>query len=200
MIFPLRLGLSCHRMIDVSGEEKIMSTPGPATPVKPVVSMLLAREDLGPALVKRLAEYLGPPDLVGPWWPFEATAYYTSEMGPTLGRRLVSFLHLADPAHLASWKVFTNELEQAFSLGERRLANLDPGYVARERLVLATGKNFSHRIYLDHGIYGDLTLVYSQGSFRPLPWSYPDYARGELPALLTLVRQKYLWQLKAMAD
>jgi len=160
--------------------------------------MLLARADLGAALVEHLAEYFGPPDLVGPWWPFDATAYYTSEMGPDLGRRLVSFLHLADPARLAAWKVFTNELEQAFSLGERRLVNLDPGYVARERLVLATGKNYSHRIYLDHGIYGDLTLVYSQGSFRPLPWSYPDYSRGELPALLTSVRQKYLWQLEAM--
>jgi hypothetical protein len=177
-----------------------MSTPGPATPVKPVVSMLLPREDLGPPLVGRLAEYFGPPDLVGPWRPFDVTAYYASEMGPNLGRRLVAFLHLADPAHLAAWKMFTNELEQAFSLGERRLANLDPGYVAKGRLVLATGKNYSHRIYLDHGIYGDLTLVYGQGSFRPLPWSYPDYSEGELPALLELVRQKYLWQLKAMAE
>ena len=176
-----------------------MSAPGPATPVKPVVSMLLAREDLGPALVQRLAGYFGPPDLVGPWWPFDTTAYYAPEMGPNLGRRLVSFLHLADPARLADWKVFTNTLEQAFSLGERRLANLDPGYVARERLVLATGKNFPHRIYLDQGIYGDLTLIFGRGNWRPLPWSYPDYAQGELPALLELVRRKYLWQLKAMA-
>jgi hypothetical protein len=162
--------------------------------------MLLAREDLGPALVARLAEYFGPPDLVGPWWPFDATAYYTSEMGPNLGRRLVSFVHLAAPARLGAWKVFTNELEQAFSLGARRLANLDPGYLARERLVLATGKNYSHRIYLDQGIYADLTLIYGQGGFRTLPWSYPDYAQGEMPALLELVRQKYLWQLEAMAD
>jgi hypothetical protein len=71
--------------------------------------------------------------------------------------------------------------------------------VARERLVLATGKNFPHRIYLDHGIYGDLTLVFGQGRWQSLPWSYPDYAQGELPALLEMVRRKYLWQLKAMA-
>ncbi|MFA5109861.1 MAG: DUF4416 family protein [Desulfobaccales bacterium] len=177
-----------------------MSRPGPPTPVKPMVSMLLAREDLGPPVIARLAGYFGPPDLVGPWWPFDATSYYAPEMGPNLGRRLVSFLHLADPARVADWKVFTNEVERAFSLGERRLANLDPGYVTRERLVLATGKNFTHRIYLDHGIYGDLTLIYGQGSFRPLPWSYPDYARGELPALLGSVRRKYLWQLKAVTD
>ncbi len=177
-----------------------MSAPGPATPVKPVVSMLLAREDLAPALVARLTGYLGPPDLVGPWWPFDATAYYAPEMGPNLGRLLVSFVHLAEPARLTDWKAFTNELEQAFSLGGRRLANLDPGYVSRERLVLATGKNFTHRIYLDHGIYGDLTLIFGRGNWRPLPWSYADYAQGKLPALLGLVRQKYLWQLKAMGS
>ncbi len=43
-------------------------------------------------------------------------------------------------------------------------------------------------------------MFYGQGSFQALPWSYPDYAKGELPALLGLVRQKYLWQLKAMAE
>lgn len=176
-----------------------MSTPGPAMPVNPVVSMILARQDLGPVLVARLAEFFGPPDLVGPWWPFDTTTYYAPEMGPNLGRRLVAFLHLADPARLPAWKAVSHEVEHAFSLGGRRLANLDPGYVAKERVVLATGKNYSHRIYLDQGIYGDLTLIYRQGSFRALPWTYPDYAQGDLPALLGQVRQKYLWQLKALA-
>jgi hypothetical protein len=177
-----------------------MSQPGPMLPVKPVVSLLLARQDLIPAVVERLAGHFGPPDLVGPWWPFTYTDYYTPEMGPGLGRLLVSFLHLADPAQLANWKVLTNEIEARLSLGGRRVVNLDPGYVAKERLVLATGKNFSHRIYLDHGIFGDLTLIYSQGAFQTQPWTFPDYARGPLPELLLRVRQKYLWQIKGFAD
>jgi hypothetical protein len=177
-----------------------MSQPSSALPVKPVVSLLLAREDLGPAVVARLSEFFGPPDLMGPWWPFNETDYYTPEMGPDLGRRLVSFLHLADPAQLASWKVFTNGLERALALGGRRVVNLDPGYLAKERLVLATGKNYSHRLYLGQGIYGDLTLLYGGGKLGPLPWSFPDYAGGEMPALLEAVRRKYLWQLKVMAE
>jgi hypothetical protein len=176
-----------------------MSQPVPAIPVKPVVSMILAREDLGPAAVERLSRYFGAPDLVGPWWPFEATTYYEQEMGPGLGRRLVSFLNLADPGCLPDWKVFTNTIETAYTLGGRRLVNLDPGYVARERVVLATGKNYSHRIYLGRGIYADLTLICGQGGFGRLPWSYPDYAQGKLPDLLAQVRTKYLWQLKAIS-
>ncbi len=175
-----------------------MSLPGPILPVKPVVSMLLARQDLIPAVVQRLSRHFGPPDLVGPFWPFTCTDYYTQEMGPGLERLLVSFLHLADPAQLANWKVFTNQIEDRFSLGGRRVVNLDPGYVAKERLILATGKNFSHRVYLGHGIFGDLTLVFGKQAFKPLPWTFPDYARGPLPELLLRVRKKYLWQLKVL--
>jgi len=167
--------------------------------VKPVASVIMAREDLTEPVLRHLAGYFGPVDLVGPFWPFTATNYYAREMGEALGRRLMSFLHLASPAHLPDWKVFTNLLEERFSLGGRRLVNLDPGYVARERLVLATGKNYAHRIYLNQGIYGDLTLLFGQGGFQALAWTYPDYARGILPELLTLVRQKYLWQLKQLA-
>ncbi|MBM4275446.1 MAG: DUF4416 family protein [Deltaproteobacteria bacterium] len=174
-----------------------MSQPGLPLPVKPVVSLILARDDLAPAVMARLKDYFGPPDLVGPWWNFTATDYYDAEMGVDLGRRLISFLHLADPGRLAQWKAFTNEVESDLTLGGRRLVNLDPGYVTRERLVLATGKNYTHRIYLDQGIFGDLTLIYSRGSYKPLSWSYPDYAEGALPELLGLVRRKYLWQLRA---
>lgn len=177
-----------------------MSEPRPPQPVKPIASLIMARRDLGGAVMRRLAEYFGPPDLVSPWRPFTATAYYNREMGPHLDRRVASFLHLADPAHLARWKRFTNSVEKNLSLGGRRLVNLDIGYVARERLVLATGKNYTHRLYLEQGIYGDLTLVYSQDLFQPLPWSYPDYAAEEMLALLALIRRKYLWQLKSLTS
>ncbi len=176
-----------------------MSTPAVPPAVKPVASLILAREDLTGPVLRRLATYWGPVDLVGPLWPFTATDYYSREMGGGLWRCLASFLHLASAAHLADWKVRTNLLEKHFSLGGRRLVNLDPGYVARERLVLATGKNYAHRIYLGQGIFGDLTLLAGRGGFEALGWTYPDYAAGPLPEFLALVRRKYLWQLKQLA-
>jgi hypothetical protein len=177
-----------------------MSTPAAPLAVKPVASLILAREDLTGPVLRRLATYWGPVDLVGPLWPFTATDYYTREMGGDLRRCLASFLHLVSAAHLSDWKVFTNRLEKRFSLGGRRLVNLDPGYVTRERLVLATGKNYAHRLYLNQGIYGDLTLLAKQGGFQALTWSYPDYAEGPVPEFLALVRQKYLWQLKQLKN
>jgi hypothetical protein len=66
-----------------------------------------------------------------------------------------------------------------------------------ERFVLATGKNFSHRIYLGQGIYADLTLIYRHGEFQALPWTYPDYADQPLRRFLLSVRGKYARDLKA---
>jgi len=176
-----------------------MSTPAEPLAVKPVASLILAREDLVGPVLRQLAGCLGPVDLVGPLWSFTSTDYYAREMGGGLWRCLASFLHLAGAAQLADWKLFTNLLEKRWTLEGRRLVNLDPGYVARERLVLATAKNYAHRIYLGQGIYGDLTLLAGPGGFQALSWSYPDYASGTLPELLALVRRKYLWQLKQLA-
>lgn len=175
-----------------------MSLPAVPLAVKPLVSLILARDDLVEPVLQRLVPYFGPVDLVGPLWPFSLTDYYAPEMGEGLWRGLASFLHLADGAHLPAWKQFTNAVEQALALGGRRLVNLDPGYVARERLVLATGKNYAHRIYLGQGIYGDLTLLAGRHGFYALSWSYPDYAQEPLRELLNLVRRKYLWQLKEL--
>jgi hypothetical protein len=177
-----------------------MSIPGKPLPVKPLISILCAQKELAAELLAELTEWFGPTDIVSPWLPFTHTDYYAPEMGAVLWRRLTAFLHLADPSALPEWKLFTNDLERRFSLGARRLVNIDPGYLTRERLVLATGKNYVHRLYLDHGIYGDLTLIYQNRRFQPLPWTYPDYASPPLLEFLALVRKKYLWQLRTLAN
>jgi hypothetical protein len=69
--------------------------------------------------------------------------------------------------------------------------NIDPGYLLHERFVLASGKNFSHRIYICRGIYADMTLNYQKGNFQKLPWTYPDYADGPILSFLRQVRLKY---------
>jgi len=93
----------------------------------------------------------------------------------------------------------TNRLEGEYAKDGRRRVNIDPGYLLLERLVLASGKNFSHRIYLDNGIYADLTLIYQHGGFQKLPWTYPDYADQPMLAFLQQVRRKYALDLKQAA-
>jgi hypothetical protein len=136
-------------------------------------------------------------DLVGPIaertevFPFRQSDYYRPEMGGGLGRYLLLFEPLLDRATLAEVKLGTNAIEQALSREGRRTVNVDPGYLALEHVVLATTKGYSHRIYLGRGIFADLTLLFENGSYRAMKWTYPDYGGDRLVALLNGWRERY---------
>jgi hypothetical protein len=94
------------------------------------------------------------------------------------------------------WK--TNDLENKESQGGKRKINIDPGYVALERLVLTTGKNYTHRIYLSRGIYADLTLIFQRGGFSPLAWTYKDYGDPEIIDYFNEIRERYKKQIRGL--
>ena len=174
-----------------------MSIPQPPRPAKLVIGLLLGRKDPFPDVAAELEIAFGGPDLVSPWMPFDYTTYYEKEMGAGLLRRVLAFRTLIAQDRLAEIKLATNAMEQARAVGGRRRVNIDPGYLLLERFVLATGKNYSHRIYLGQGIYADLTLIYHHGSFHALPWTYPDYADPPLRRFLLAVRGKYALDINA---
>jgi hypothetical protein len=109
---------------------------------------------------------------------------------------MLAFKPLVEQDRLAEIKLATNAMEQACVVDGRRRVNIDPGYLLLERFVLATGKNYSHRIHIGRGIYADLTLIYRRGGYQPLPWTYPDYADQPLRLFLLAVRRKYAVDLE----
>jgi len=144
----------------------------------------------------RLQEAFGPIDVHSDVLDFRYTDYYREEMGEKLVRQFVSFRRLIDPGELAGIKLRAVEIERALSAGggedRRRLVNLDPGYVTASKLVLATTKNFSHRIYLGRGIYAEVTLNFARRGFRFFAWTYPDFKSGDYDAFLLEVRRRYM--------
>jgi hypothetical protein len=73
-----------------------------------------------------------------------------------------------------------------------RPLNVDPGYLTRASLVLASTKDRAHRVYLGSGVFGEVTLLYERGAFRPLPWTYPDFRSERYLAFLAEVRAALL--------
>ena len=173
-----------------------MSLPQPPQPAKLVISLFMKEKSFIDPAAKDLTDTCGPIDMVSPWFPFDFTRYYEPEMGVPLFRRFLVFKTLIEQNALSEIKTVTNTLEQRYSKQGKRMVNMDPGYLLRERFVLASGKNFAHRIYLDKGIYADLTLVYIRGQFQKLPWTYPDYADKNILTYLESVRTKYVSDLK----
>jgi len=151
---------------------------------------------LQPAL-KALSEHFGKIDIQTQPIDFTFTKYYNTEMGEDIKRLWVSFENLILPDELAQIKLTANNIEEAFSSNSRRHVNVDPGYITPANVVLASTKNFSHRIYLSDGIYGEVTLMYQHEDYIKLAWSYPDYSSSHGKTFLLECRKILMPQLKS---
>ena len=146
-------------------------------------------EDLDRVLAS-LAETFGSVDLRSPVFDFDFTAYYGEEMGERLKKCFVSFRESIDPGALAGIKRKTNALEDRWRVEGKRRVNLDPGYVAGGKVILASTKDYAHRIYIGEGMYGDNQLRFMQGRFLPSVWTYPDYQTDLAFSFLKKVRKQ----------
>ncbi len=158
---------------------------------KLIVGLLAARTQWLDDARAMLEALYGSVDIAGEVIPFTFTDYYRSEMGPALLRQFLAFDRLITPDELAPIKKRTNQLED--ELAERftdapRPVNIDPGYVELAKLVLASAKDFAHRIYLADGIYAEVTMQYHSGKWESLPWTFPDYGSGRYDAFLNAAR------------
>ena len=133
----------------------------------------------------------GPIDFLSEGRAFDFTHYYEKEMGRSLTRRWAAFKNLVPQQDLPEIKWQALELEKQWCTERGRRLNIDPGFITAERLVLSTGKNYSHRIYLARGIFADLTLLFHNGSYQPLPWTYPDYRDEASLRMFNKIREKY---------
>jgi hypothetical protein len=154
------------------------------------------------AVEMNLVAILGAIDARSQTFAWTVSKFYEAEMGPGLLRRFVSFAPLISPEKVADVKLATQQIEDKYRstlphLPGRRI-NLDPGYVEAGKVVLASTKNASQRIYLRCGIFAEPTLLYYDGFFHGASYTYPDYLWPETLSFLTSLRSLYLDQLKQL--
>ncbi len=147
-----------------------------------------------------LIRNFGPIDFESAPMDFRSTAYYNEEFGENLKRTFISFAKLARPEGIARAKLVTNALEARLSLSGKRRVNIDPGYVDLSKLVLLTTKDYSHRIHLSKGIYGEVTLYYREGTFRAWEWTYPDYRTQGYIDIFNTIRALYRGGIRSDVD
>jgi len=163
-------------------------------PVKLIVGILASSPSCLSCAVQHLESAFGATDLVSDIWPFTYTRYYENEMGPDILRQFLSFADLVDPGELAQIKHRTNALERDLAQSPKpafpRPVNLDPGIVETSKLILASTKNFSHRIYIGDRIYAEVTLSYQKGDWIIYPYTFPDYRQPTYHGFLSSVRER----------
>jgi len=145
-----------------------------------------------------LEDRFGKIEIISAIYDFSFTKYYFKEMGGDLKKQILSFKKLYPPDILPNFKLITNEIEDEFTVNEKRKINLDPGYLSAGKVVLATTKNFDHRIYLGKGIYGDVQLRYRGNKFHTNSWTYPDYRDMKVIEFLARLRKKYMKEFEKL--
>lgn len=143
----------------------------------------------------RLEQLLSPIDSKSIVYPFNFTTYYETEMGKGLRKQMISFKELLPAEVLVDLKISTNAIEDEFRKTHGRTVNIDPGYICSAKLILATTKDYDHRVYLNRGIFADVHLRFRNGHFQTNPWTYPDYQQPQIIAYFEEVRKVYLNQL-----
>ena len=169
--------------------------------VKLIVGVIFSQKELFNKVKDELAEQYGEVDFESSLLPFNYTNYYQKEMGKVLWRKFISFKSLIDPEEIVSIKLFTNKLEEKYLFPDssKRRVNIDPGYLTLSKLILATTKNFAHRIYIGRGIYAEVTLRYFKDrGFQPWEWTYPDYRSREYLDIFNHLRDVYRRQLEKL--
>jgi len=172
-------------------------------PVKLIIGILAADRHCLHAAVEAIDDKFRSIDFTSNIWPFDQTDYYKQETGPHILRQFVSIEQLIEPGDLAKIKHKTNKLEQKLatrlSLPLPRPVNLDPGIIEPSKLILATTKNYSHRIYIGKKMYAEATLIFDKGAWRAMPYTYPDYRQECYFEFFKKVRTRLLEQLKLKA-
>ncbi len=177
-----------------------MTEPKLFSPVKLICGIIASEEKFFKRAEERLVELYGPLDLTSQLFAFDFTDYYEKQMDQNLKRKFVSFSNLIFPESLGEIKIRTNVLEEEIKeelKARRRIVNLDPGYMTASALIMATAKDFAHRIPLQHGIYAHLELLFGKNDVRTLNWTYPDFRTEGYQMFLLDARRIYLSQLQS---
>src|SRR5215472_3602395 len=170
-------------------------------PVKLFIGVLVSHSRLIPDVQQRLSDTFGSIDHRSAVIPFDFTDYYEPEMGDIIDRALFSFERLIEADRLPEIKRQTNRIEEELVplyAVVKRPVNLDPGYIEQAKVILASTKNFYHRIYLGGGIFGEVTMHFKNNTYQFFPWTYPDYQSKDYQDFFLRIRQIYRSQLRSM--
>lgn len=166
-----------------------MGSPSPPGKALLFVGALFSNEDYYIEAQQSLETSFGEIIMESPAIKWDFSDYYKDEIGEPIYRGFLFFKNLVDQENLSQIKLITNEIERNLSSDGKRNINLDPGYMTPAKIVLASTKDYSHRIYLKDGIYAEVTLIFKKGQFVPHVNTYKDYQDGRYLRIFMIARK-----------
>ncbi len=168
-------------------------------PAKLILGTIYKEEDALERALFYFSKKYGNLQIESNKFPFDVTSYYEKEMGGPLFRKFFVFKDLISPDKLSEVKVFTNRLEEKLTIefkADGRPVNLDPAILTPTSLIVATAKNYSHRVPLKNGIYAHIEYLFTKKDVKILEWTYQDFKKAEYKEFFKMVRALYLKELR----
>ncbi|MGC2062697.1 MAG: DUF4416 family protein [Thermodesulfovibrionales bacterium] len=161
------------------------------------VGALYSSSEIFDCILPEMENHFGSVLFQSPVMSWDHSQYYSDELGMPISRRFVFFERLIDASLLSEIKVLTDDIEYRNLKDGRRSVNLDPGYLTEAKVILASTKNYSHRIYLGRGIYAEQEYIFSKGGYQPLSHTYTDYKNPEYLKVFSQARRQFRELLSA---
>jgi hypothetical protein len=111
----------------------------------------------------------------GPEYDFNFTKYYENEFGSRLKKRIVVFGKIIEKNGLVDIRERTGEIEEELGKDGKRIVNIDPGYISKDELVLATKKAKSFKEDLGRGIFAHTVLEFKDEEIITFFHTFADY-------------------------
>ena len=149
----------------------------------------LVEQEYGPLDARGISEVFDFPDAES----------YRETMGTGLKRQFFVCEERREQGCLGEVKRGAIELEKQI-IAKRpgpvdRPINIDPGIINDCRIILASTKDYSHRIYRGAGIWEEITLMYRDGAYRELPWTYRDFKNPGYHEFFEVFRNRVIAEL-----
>ncbi len=151
--------------------------------------ILYSKEHYYDNAIDCLQDIFGSIAMESPITKWDFSDHYRDELGETIYRRFVFFKDLIKQEDLAGIKLATRKIEDKLSADGKRNVNLDPGYLTPAKIVLASIKDYSHRMYLKDGIFAEVTLSFVKGRFTPHINTYNDYKEEKYIRVFMMARE-----------
>jgi hypothetical protein len=153
------------------------------------IGILYNNEEILDKVTKELIERYGEIEQESEPYEFNFTNYYENEMSSNLLKKFIVFKDLISRDEIANIKIETNELEDKYSKNNNRLINLDPGYLTKDNIILASVKESPYKVYISKGIFGHLTLIYGNKQWNANERTFPDFKNEKVQEFFLQVRK-----------
>lgn len=155
------------------------------------IGIIYRNKDVYNKVLNELIKKFGPLENDSIEYNFDQfTNYYEKELGKNLLKKIIVFKNLIDRVYLADIKVFTNNLEEKYSVNNKRTINLDPGYLTKQQLVLASVKNTPYKVYIGKGIFAHLTYYFGKNKCIEALRTFPDFRDKKVQMFFVKIKKK----------